>query len=142
MGKPLATIAMADQHRATPEHQMSEAWSSVKEDARRGFPHAIALDALRDDLGSLILQNRELHDRIAALERNAAMTELRAASAEVRPAGGLVERVATICANGSDDEPEVWDNEARAAIREVAAWLRSVGNNGSADELEHEADRG
>jgi hypothetical protein len=35
-----------------------------------------------------------------------------------------------------------WNYHARAAIREVAAWLRSVGNNGSADELEQQADHG
>jgi hypothetical protein len=31
--------------------------------------------------------------------------------------------------------------DARAAIREVAAWLDSVGNKGSAEELRREADR-
>jgi hypothetical protein len=40
---------------------------------------------------------------------------------DVAPNGSLVERVATICASGSGDEPEVWDNEARAIIRDLAA---------------------
>ena len=62
------------------------------------------------------------------------------ASAEAQPAGGLVERVANAISEG--DEPDKWHPEARDAIREVAAWLRSVGNNGSADELEQQADRG
>jgi hypothetical protein len=58
-------------------------------------------------------------------ERVDAMTELRAASAEVRPAGGLVERVAQGIA-AADDEGltnMTWNYHARAAIREVAAWL-------------------
>jgi hypothetical protein len=59
----------------------------------------------------------ELRSRIEALEREAAMAELPAASAEVRPAGGLVERVA-MAANCYPHE------NARAAIREVAKWLR------------------
>jgi hypothetical protein len=36
--------------------------------------------------------------------------------------GSLVERVAR--AIGRDDEPINWEPEARAAIREVAAWMR------------------
>jgi hypothetical protein len=36
-----------------------------------------------------------------------------------------VERVA--CAIGRDDEPINWEPEARAAIREVAAWMRERG---------------
>ena len=70
-------------------------------------------------------------------EREAAMTELRAASAEARP-GGLVEMLGDVWSEGQPLHPY-----ARvAAIRTVAAWLRSVGNNGSADELEQQADRG
>jgi len=69
-------------------------------------------------------------------ERDAAMTELRAASAEVRPAG-LVERVA-MAANCYPHE------NASAAIREVAKWLREQGTpaSGWAMRLEQEADRG
>jgi hypothetical protein len=52
----------------------------------------------------------------------------------------LVERVANAISEG--DEPDKWHPEARDAIREVAAWLRSVGNNGSADELEQQANHG
>jgi hypothetical protein len=58
-------------------------------------------------------------------ERDAPMAELRAASAEARPAGGLVERVAQGIA-AADDEGltnMTWNYHARAAIREVAAWL-------------------
>jgi hypothetical protein len=52
----------------------------------------------------------------------------------------LVERVAAAIAD--DDFPvDLWYDDARAAIREVAAWLRDIGNNGSANDLFREADR-
>ena len=57
---------------------------------------------------------------IEALERNVTTPEPRAASAEARPVGGLVERVRRAI---GDDAPCSHSN-ARAAIREVAAWLR------------------
>jgi hypothetical protein len=69
-------------------------------------------------------------------ERESAMDELRAASAEVRPAG-LVERVMHAGGMGLTDS-------ARAAICEVAKWLREQGTpaSGWAMRLEQEADRG
>ena len=130
---------MTDQHRASPADWLL---------------HAASLD---DADSSCIL---ELRDRIAALEAaqleqaesnrfctdaivrrvealEDPMAELRAASAEARPAG-LVEQVSKRIEFGIDanQDPE---GITRAAIREVAAWLRSVGNNGSADELEQQA---
>ncbi len=57
---------------------------------------------------------------IEALERNVTTPEPRAASAEARPVGGLVERVRRAI---GDDAPCSHSN-ARAATREVAAWLR------------------
>jgi hypothetical protein len=65
--------------------------------------------------------------------------ELRAAAAPPAPADGLVERVHS-CIVG---EPECGHMQARAAIREVAAWLRSepwIGR-AAADRLEREANR-
>ena len=106
MGKPLATIAMADQHRATPEQ-----WEVVeicREEGKIPWPTATAL--------------LELRSRIEALEaaqREAPMAELRAASAEARPAG-LVERVADVLGHHGD-------GTARAAIRDVASWLEMEG---------------
>jgi hypothetical protein len=66
--------------------------------------------------------------RSASDARQTAMDELRAASAEVRPTvkesltdgGALLERVANAIYNVPHDSAA----EARAAIREVAAWLR------------------
>ena len=54
------------------------------------------------------------------------------------PAGGLVERVAAAM---HSNYPRAFRGEARAAIREVAAWLDLVGNKGSAAELRRDADR-
>ena len=73
----------------------------------------------------------EIRDRLEALELEAAMSELCAASAEVRPtvkesltadASSLVERVAGAIADAGWDT-DSYDPEARAAIREVAAWM-------------------
>jgi len=114
---------MTDQHRATPEQ-----WKVVEicsEEGKIPWPTATALLKLRARIEAL-----------DATQRDAAMTELRAASAEARPAG-LVERVASLITYATTSR-----GAAEDVLREVAAWLRSVGNNGSADELEQEADRG
>jgi hypothetical protein len=58
------------------------------------------------------------------------------------PADSLVERVAIAmrCAPNCDDES--WETEARAAIREVARWLRSeLVSRAVADRLDYEAER-
>jgi len=110
------------QHRATPQQ-----WRDVK---------AMSFGSLAY---STIL---ELRDRIKALEAavdRAASEAYRAASTEVRPSevsateaksnhpekpdSSLVERVAAAI-TGDSDGPINWKPEARAAIREVAAWLR------------------
>jgi len=59
----------------------------------------------------------------------------------VAPAGGLVERVVRVIAD-PDGPAELWYDDARAAIREVAAWMREneTGFN-AALWLEHEANR-
>ena len=65
------------------------------------------------------------------------LSQFRAASAEARPAG-LVERVANAIYNVPHDSAA----EARAAIRAVAAWLRTGRLLHAAELLEQEADRG
>jgi len=58
------------------------------------------------------------------------------------PAGGLVERVAKAIHSSICADPNLYMHEARAAIREVAAWLRSELNLSVADLLlEQEANR-
>ena len=71
----------------------------------------------------------------------------RAAEPAPAPAGSLVERVAGTLHAATNSDPNVpaneWIPEARAAIREVAAWLRLERQSPmTADVLEQEADRG
>jgi len=72
--------------------------------------------------------------------RSTAMNELRAASAEARP-GGLVDRVAKVIHPSTCADPNLYLHEARAAIRAVAAWLRTSRLLHAAELLEQEADR-
>ena len=101
--------------------------------------------ALIERLSRLEEGHDELAARVEALEREAAVNELRAASAEARPAptSSLVERVAeAIYRNGPGDD---FEEEARAAIREIAAWLVDRGGYPwawVAQILEQEVDRG
>jgi len=77
----------------------------------------------------------ELRARVAKLEAQASSREV----AEPAPvAGGLVTRVAYAITGGMD-EPINWSPEARAAILEVARWLREQGLVFNADLLEQEA---
>jgi hypothetical protein len=126
---------MTDQHRATPEQ-----WEHVQICAgmKQQVPWATAacLLELRDRIAALEaaqLEQAESHRfctdaivrRVEALEaahEATAMAELRAASAEAQPAGGLVERVALALDNSCPDDEYVI-NDCRAAIREVAAHL-------------------
>ena len=120
--------AMSTPHKATPEQ-----WRDA--------------GAFASDTRACLL---ELRARVEALEREAAMDELRAASAEARPAvkaritrdrdetgdyiiihdasppaGSLVERVAeAMAAMGCFAPDEGCGEEARAVLRVVAAWLR------------------
>jgi len=140
---------MTDQHRATPEQ-----WALIAETAG-GCMSATILE-LRSRVKALEAaqleqaeSNRFCTDaivrRVEALE--APMTELRAASAEVRPTvkdsltdgGGLVERVALTRMNPPLDEDDL--KYACAAIREVAAWLRDNDRADLAGWLEQEANQ-
>ena len=167
---------MTDQHRATPEQWAeTEKWALGDElDSSCILELRARIEALeaaqQDKLDQLIALDRDDptpgadmtdHERAAinmascpSIDRipdftgaAPAMNELRAASAEVRPAGGLVDRVAEGIA-AADDEgltKMTWNHHARAAIREVAAWLREGGDYSAdawADMLEREADRG
>jgi hypothetical protein len=138
---------MTDQHRATPE-QWAHAEACAPQDFA-GYACILELRARIEALEATQLEQAESHRfctdaivrRVEALEaahEATAIAELRAASAEARPAG-LVERVRQII--GLDP---VGDGKARAAIREVAAWLREQGTpaSGWAMRLEQEADRG
>jgi hypothetical protein len=99
---------MSTPHRATADH-----WAAVEE-------YAQGVSSTDDCL-------LELRARVEALEREAAMNELRAASADARPApspaDSLAERVARAIHPDRCADPNLYLHEARAAIREVAAWL-------------------
>ena len=148
---------MTDQHRATPEQWASQkAWAVDDDDSACLIDLHARVEALCAHVAALREEMRDRTDtlaaadgdttslifkvtnRIEALERSATTPEPHAASAEARPAGGLVERVRRVI---GDDAPCSHSN-ARAAIREVAAWLEARGNRGSAAELRQEADRG
>jgi len=131
---------MTDQHRATPEQ-----WEHVQISAgmKQQIPWATA---------DCILELRSRIEALEAAQREAPMTELRAASAEARPTvkdsltdgGGLVERVAETMATPSLPARE-WRDESCAVIRAAAAWFRKQGgypNEWTAQMLEQEADRG
>jgi hypothetical protein len=89
-----------------------------KEDANCWAMVRSGMHALRERIEALEAAQQDKLDRLIALDRedptpDPAMTELRAASAEARPAGGLVERIEAVA--GGD---------ARAAIREVVKWIQ------------------
>jgi hypothetical protein len=105
---------MSTPHRATPEQ-----WAD--------------LGAFASDTRACIL---ELRARVEALEaaQNAPTTT------EHRP-GGLAERVARVLRDAPHPFGD-WSPEARAAIREVAKWLRAGRMLHAAELLEQETDRG
>jgi hypothetical protein len=107
---------MTDNYKATPEcWEWQEKWASKE---------------VPDEDSSCFL---ELRARVEALEAQAPV------------AGGLVARVAyaITAESGDSDGPINWSPEARAAIFEVARWLREQGTpaSGWAMRLEQEAGR-
>jgi hypothetical protein len=57
------------------------------------------------------------------------------------PAGGLVEQVESVIRPSIPGDPNVYQYESRAAIREVAAWLDRYGCHGCSLWLREEAGR-
>ena len=132
---------MTDQHRATPEQ-----WNRITDHG--GAASWACILELRARIEALEAAQQDKLDRLIALDAadptpDPAMPELRAASAEAQPAGGLVERVANAISEG--DEPDKWHPEARDAIREVAKWLSEHTDDDAsaywAARLEQEAER-
>ena len=109
---------MADQYRATDLQ-----WVCIRARASDNVAYSTIL---------------ELRDRIEALEAAAKPNH------PAKPDSSLVERVAAAI-TGDSDEPINWKPEARAAIREVAAWLREqkayTFGHGWAARLDQEAKR-
>jgi hypothetical protein len=125
---------MSGQHRATPEQlSMSVYPGDIAADPRKV---ADAINALSARVEALEAAQQDKLDRLIALDAadptpDPAMTELRAASAEAQP-GGLVERVAEAMQPGTFDW-SAYEDEARAAIREVATWLDRFALHGSGE---------
>ncbi len=108
-------------YRATPEQ-----WAMLEEQSAPEYDSTIL----------------ELRARVEALEASAPIGQLAApANTEAQPAG-LVERVAEALAD--EFQPSgTWHDEARVAIREVAAWMREADCGYNVVRwLEREADRG
>ncbi len=114
------------QHRATPEQ-----WEDVKICAQ-------VIDEIPSGTADCIL---ELRDRIAALEAAAGIGHPVTPANTSAPADSLVERVAFAIAGDADGPLNWWKPEARAAIREVAAWLDTKGQHGCSLWLREEIER-
>ena len=147
-GLEAAQLEQAESHRFCTDaivRRVEALEARDKEDASCWAMVRSGMHALRERVEALEAAPQDKLDRLIALDRDdptpdAPMTELRAASAEARPAG-LVERVADLLGHHGD-------GTARAAIREVAAavWDRWVEEESTGEEiaqwLEQEADRG
>ncbi len=98
-----------------------------------------ASDGFDDGYGACLL---ELRARVEALEADQWLRQHAKPKPEPEPepavAGSLVERVAIACAKPCN---ETWDDQARAAIREVAEWLREEGYPSSPSRLEREVEQ-
>ena len=126
---------MTDQHRATPEQ-----WAALEEQSAPEYDNTILELRARVEALEADQQPQNKLDRLIAQIRDSAMTELRAPTTEARP-GGLVQRVAEAVRDAPHPIGD-WTPEARAAIREVAAWLRAGRMLHAAELLEQEVDRG
>ena len=106
---------MAEQHRATADQ-----WTRIER------------MICRTEFSAIL----ELRDRVEALEAAAQPNH------PAKPDGSLVERVALTLA-GPNDDAELWMLDARAAIREAAAWLSEQEGygHGWGIRLEQEADQ-
>ena len=140
---------MTTPHRATPEQwDYVDVWGVV----HKCVSSSCILE-LRARIEALEAAQQDKLDRLIALDQEAAMTELRAASAEARPAGRLWERMEKAGHRELDDNPHAEQAEFyQAMIREVAAFLEAIQGqwcDSAAEvvaelvaELRQEADRG
>lgn len=133
---------MTKQHRATPEQ-----WESIElyaggSDAYSCF---IELRARIEALEAAQQPHQDKMDRLIAIDRDdstedAAQQPNSSVSLTSSPADSLIDRVAKAIYDAPSGAHAGWRSEARAAILEVAAWLREKGY-GSWVTLEQEANR-
>ena len=154
---------MTKQHRATPEQWAQQAlWVETYEDSSciMELLHRIELleatqhahldtlrlsETARERIGQELSQPAAWQPLKIATETTYGTAPIvvpnSSASLTSPPAGSLVERVATAMQPGTFDW-SAYEPEARAAILEVAAWLRSEINEWyAADRIEQEANR-
>ena len=155
MGKPLATIAMTDKHRATPEQWANiERWGSAGPwdgsscilELRARIEALEATQRAHADLSRLSDAEREQVMRTAGFAY-AESAEQRHVTPEAKPAPSLDQMIidAMLAAHvkgGGTSFPVPHPDEIQAAIRAVAAWLREGRMIHAAELLEQEADRG
>ena len=121
---------MAEQHRATAGE-----WASVKSWASGGVAYSCILELLHriealetkdegawEALAAMRKAGRSADLQIKALIRRAELLE---AAQPAKPDSSLVERVAAAIHPNVCADPNLYLHEARAAIREVAAWLEA-----------------
>jgi CCR4-NOT transcriptional regulation complex NOT5 subunit len=118
------------------------AWRPLETEITYG--NEAAADAVQILRAPMVVQGTfehggETYQFKAKPERESAMTELRAASAEARPAAGLVDMVEEAIITGMVDSDR---QAARAAIRDVATWLDIKGQHGCSLWLREEANHG
>ena len=124
-----------EHYEATPEQWAAGRydWSKADTEAMEGDPAFRCILELRARVEQLEDAQQDKLDRLIAQDRDDAPAL----------AGSLVERVGIAIDSAEyDEEGHRWD-EARAAIREVAAWLKETHgwSNGSLMRLEQEADQ-
>ena len=125
---------MSKTHRLTPEQ-----WESIERYADDNAYDACFLE-LRARIEALEAA-QQLHTFTAD---EVAPIVVGAASAAAQLADSLMDRVARAIYDAPNKHDGCWRSEARAALREVAAWLRSElisRNREVADLLEREANR-
>ena len=106
---------MTNQHRATPEQWAQQAlWVETYEDSSCIMELLHRIEALE------AAQPRQ--DKLDRLMGSGAADDWEPIVLPSSPAGSLVERVGQVISDVVPDE-DGFDLEARAAIREVAAWL-------------------
>jgi hypothetical protein len=153
---------MTDQHRATPEQWASQkAWAVDDDDSaclidlharvealeadqlEQAESQRFCVDAIVRRIEALEAAPQDKLDRLIALDAadptpDPAMPELRAASAEARPASSLDQMIidAMLAAHvkgGGTSFPVPHPDEIKAAIREVATWLDRFALHGSGE---------
>jgi hypothetical protein len=110
---------MTDQYRATPEQ-----WRLIEEDDAQAPSCILELRARIEALEAAQLEQAQVRALSWAIVRRVEAMEAAQRAIRSGPESPLVERVADAIAGQATSAGIVNDRPARAAIREVAKWLR------------------